>query len=405
MNENKKKLSLKDILILIFSVLIITFQCIIMIGQFTHECPSPENDVKTSLVERSRSNRKLDIIDEDLIIGDYSPTLEIYYPTISFNYYSAGLGDNFVDSYLTIGVFDTDGNYELRVSKNSGYISCYIENLNTSSKNYIARWSYDATNQNWDIVYGSDGYLGIIQCFDTPINFVPINWLSSSTSTLTIIDLGLLTTTRQEYNYYYDIYTFVSESQEAYSKGYEDGIKHVVNNPSDYDLVSKDLVDSDVESAYTEGLLAGIEQGKETGRQEGYVSGYSDGYNAYEEELLEDPESKGYVTKDYYDESVYIAEQDGIQSGKNQVINNPNNYDLYSSSQLQESFNKGVASVDPSLDEKGFKVLFNSILNAPYNLLNGILNFELFGVNVFNLLSFVFTLAVIGFVVKLLLTK
>lgn len=98
----------------------------------------------------------------------------------------------------------------------------------------------------------------------------------------------------------------------------------------------------------------------------------------------------------------------GFSNGKNDVLNNPDNYDLYNQNQLDEAkdlsysqgYNKGVLEGE-GLGERGFLIMFNAILNAPYNIFNGLLNFELFGVNLFNLITFIITTGLIIFLFAL----
>lgn len=373
MNETKKK-TILDIVKIVFCFLIIVFQVMILIGQYSKPFNDDNQSNNISLVEHSRSNKKLDVVHEDLLVGDYTPVFDYYYPK-SFGGQSVL---QTTESGLKVAEFEDDTSVWMNWDNTTYGIKVSLVGDNF---NYIlAVWTYSNYQYTLDEDYG----IGVLKTTNLKVLDIPYS-LEGETAYTNIITLSMFSTVTQTYSVTPTYYTYIGSATVV---GGDDG-----SYDEGYDL------------GYANGYQQGYDNGLSSGSDTGYQNGYNDGYSAFEEELMEDPESKGYVTKDYYDESVYMAEQDGIQSGKNQVINNPNNYDLYSSSQLQESFNKGVASVDPSLDEKGFKVLFNSILNAPYNLLNGILNFELFGVNVFNLLSFVFTLAVIGFVVKLLLTK
>lgn len=117
--------------------------------------------------------------------------------------------------------------------------------------------------------------------------------------------------------------------------------------------------------------------------QQGYEAGHSNGYNT--------GHSEGYY--------------DGIGA----VHENPEYWDLYTYDDLQEfgntKYQEGVSSVPSSVDKDGFKWMMGSILNAPYNILSGMLNFEIFGINLFNLISFIFTAVLIMFIVKILLSR
>lgn len=115
---------------------------------------------------------------------------------------------------------------------------------------------------------------------------------------------------------------------------------------------------------------------------------------------------------DYDNLSYQSGLNQGLSQGKIDILSNPNNYDLYDKSQYDnnyingynQGYNKGVLEGE-GLGERGFLVMFNAIMNAPFNILNGLLNFELFGINLFNLISFILTIGIIVFVGALLIKK
>jgi len=108
----------------------------------------------------------------------------------------------------------------------------------------------------------------------------------------------------------------------------------------------------------------------------GYNAGYNDAFNIYQDFRLD-------------------------------IINNPNEYNLYSQSQYdshyQDGYNAGYNATNHDLDSNGFLTMMNAIFNAPANFLNGALNFDFMGVNLFNLVSFVFTCALVFGAIKLIL--
>ncbi len=99
----------------------------------------------------------------------------------------------------------------------------------------------------------------------------------------------------------------------------------------------------------------------------------------------------------------------GVTVGQNDVLTNPNSFGLYTPSQYEDygntKFNEGKASLPTTADKDGFKWLMGSVLNAPYNIISGMLNFEIFGINLFSLCSFVFTAVLIMFIIKLILSR
>ena len=59
-----------------------------------------------------------------------------------------------------------------------------------------------------------------------------------------------------------------------------------------------------------------------------------------------------------------------------------------------------VGENNAGIAENGLITMFNIILTAPFNIFNGLLNFELFGVNLFNVFSFIITAFIIIWVIK-----
>lgn len=101
----------------------------------------------------------------------------------------------------------------------------------------------------------------------------------------------------------------------------------------------------------------------------------------------------------------------GYEDGKNEIINNPHNYNLYSkqeyldygSSKDLEGYSRASQEITPDLASSGFLKLFSSIMNAPYNILHNILNFDIFGVNLWSLFTFIFSMGLTISVLRLVL--
>lgn len=117
---------------------------------------------------------------------------------------------------------------------------------------------------------------------------------------------------------------------------------------------------------------------------------------------------------------------DGVFDGTEEVIINPNNYDLYTEAQYiahghdryQVGYSVGVGDgydvgYDDGYDQgtsddvmtNGFKDLVNTILSSPYNTLHGMFNFEFLGINLFNLVSFIFTTMFVLLIFKIFKSK
>lgn len=124
---------------------------------------------------------------------------------------------------------------------------------------------------------------------------------------------------------------------------------------------------------------------------EAYQQGYDIGYNTGNSDGLSE------------------GKKEGISEGQNDVLNNPSSFGLYTPSQYEkygnDKFNEGKSSVPASADKEGFQWLMGSILNAPYNIFSGILNFEIFGINLFSLASFIITAMLIMFIIKLIISR
>lgn len=104
-----------------------------------------------------------------------------------------------------------------------------------------------------------------------------------------------------------------------------------------------------------------------------YNQGYSDGYGA------------------------------GVYQGVRDVQSNPSQYGYYTSSQyddLRQAYDELYAQADSDFTQSAFKNLLNQVIGTPYNAFKGMFNFEFFGVNLFNLFSFLFTCAIVGYLIK-----
>ncbi len=109
----------------------------------------------------------------------------------------------------------------------------------------------------------------------------------------------------------------------------------------------------------------------------------------------------------YYDNGY----KNGYDNGVSNVLTNPGNYDLYNSTYIDSvkseyyniGYNEGMNETD--ITQNGFKNLVGVILNSPLTILGGIFNFEIFGVNLFSLISFLFTIGLFVFIIKLLIGR
>lgn len=134
-----------------------------------------------------------------------------------------------------------------------------------------------------------------------------------------------------------------------------------------------------------------------------YDLGYQNGLSQGKTDIMNNLVENGLYTTEQYEQSY----ESGKNFGKTEVLTNPNANGLYTKEQYDDNYNLGYrtaeSEVTPDLASNGFTTMVNSILNAPFNIINGMINFEIFGVNVFNVFSFLFTLCLIGFVIKLII--
>ena len=128
-------------------------------------------------------------------------------------------------------------------------------------------------------------------------------------------------------------------------------------------------------------------------------------YTYYDEDNL--------ISNYYIDDSLtYVKSNslvlyyDNLYYALNKTYFNDNNYQIgYDEGYnygYDEGYNLGLElGAKENFGNNYFKQLFNLILNAPYNIYNGLLNFEIFGINLFTLFSFIFTTGLILFIIQL----
>lgn len=102
--------------------------------------------------------------------------------------------------------------------------------------------------------------------------------------------------------------------------------------------------------------------------------------------------------------------KNGINEGRNQVVSNPNDYGLYTSSQYSsygsERYADGVYDANQTTeDDLSIRNLVFTILEAPAHLFRDMFNFEIFGINVSLIVVFVVAIALIIFVVGIFKRK
>lgn len=158
----------------------------------------------------------------------------------------------------------------------------------------------------------------------------------------------------------------------------------------------KNLVDTYFHKGYDAGDTNGYNQGLSEGYDDGYDEGYDLGYSTGESNGYNSGLAIGYGNGFSEGESAgYNAGyQVGLDEGYDIGMEDNEGYDL--------GYHEGVLiGQKDNINQNAFKTLFNSILNAPYNIFSGLLNFDFMGVNLFNLFSFAFTSFLVLWLIKL----
>ena len=119
------------------------------------------------------------------------------------------------------------------------------------------------------------------------------------------------------------------------------------------------------QDGYEDGWIVGDQEGNIAGYNSGYAAGYTDG------------ETDGYSLghDEGYDYGFADGEQEGIAVGRTDALN----------------------------AKDTFKEIVFSIFDAPVNLINGILDFNLLGINVASLVKTLITLAITALLVFFIL--
>lgn len=150
--------------------------------------------------------------------------------------------------------------------------------------------------------------------------------------------------------------------QEGYETGYDEGYV------AGYDDAEADYAD-EYQNGFEAGKTEGVAQGYETGYDEGYETGYADA-EEYFEPLLQTRYNEGYVQG--YDK--------GYEDG---------------------SANGGPVTIVEELD---IGSIISALPEGAKAIIDGALGFEIFGINVAGTLTSILVVAIVGFVVKWLLS-
>lgn len=381
-DENKKNLKSKMLKVLkiigrvLFVSLVVICWCL-SLYRCTRLNDIKNDDIKTELVSDhgiNRSNTNINTNTNKSYYNDTSRSNAIETVTdYQYDYFVSTLTTNEINYY-----FDYSSNGEYLILTNIEFDfdgECYyLRNVNSLSPNrtlvsdtqfmhYIDPYS-DRTYNTYQIIGG------IIVYDRLDVEILQGN-LNSNNNRYLQINLKVYQVNNTYNNYTYR-YLITSDFGYGGRSPYYNPTRTTIN----YSYTFKSLI-IDYYSAYEDGYQAGLDvNDNQSIYDEGYDSGYEDGRDV------------------------------GINETLTDITNNPNNYNLYTEEQYvnygNSKYNEGYnENATYSLESQGFLILFNSVMNAPFNILNGILNFDFMGVNLFNVFTFFITCALVIWVIKL----
>lgn len=165
-------------------------------------------------------------------------------------------------------------------------------------------------------------------------------------------------------------------------------------------LITCDFVYSfSYNNAYFVGMSSSL-YNKYLSYHDGLSSG-SDDFLSGQNSVLNNPNDYGLYSKDDYDNNYNNGYSIGETVGENNVKNNPSNYDLYSKDDYDSNYNLGYS--DSQNDQSTFKKLMFSIIDSPFNVLSNAFDFEIFGINLSAFLISIVSLLLVFFVIRKLL--
>ena len=388
--KEKRKLYRDIIFIILFGLLIIWFTGSFLANRNHNE--NNDNEINTELVSRSyktikHANRKnVDIINYQLNYFNSSiNTLELNY-LVCNAYVNDGNDEYYLYNNLSL-TYDLNTNsftyceFEIEFSEDTGN-NYFLDNyVPTNFVNYLNTYN---TNDNATIdTFTTYDEIGIY-CENEDGNVIFENYFAFTGDTF-----GTL----QYFGERFGVSDIIFEVQT---------IKNLINAKfNDGKAVGENIgYNNGYDNGYDEGYEVGYQEGNSSGYNNGYSEGQTVGYNNGYSEGQTVGYNNGYQVG--YDEG--LLSNEGYQQGYDEGydIGHNRGYDQGLSVGLVQGYDNGfIDGQKDTVNEKGFKTLFNAIMNAPYNIFKGILNFEFLGVNLFSLFSFIFTTMLILWIVKI----
>lgn len=162
---------------------------------------------------------------------------------------------------------------------------------------------------------------------------------------------------------------------------------------------------------YDDGYNAGYLDGLASGREYGYNDGYSVGHDIGYQEGYETGYDNGYETgyDDGWETGYYIGFDHGTDYGRGVGYNEgyDDGYETGYWDGWDEGYDDGydVGIEDGSPIELDIPSVITAVPQSAKSIINNAFGFELFGINVAGLLSVLLIVAIIGFVVKWLMSR
>lgn len=201
----------------------------------------------------------------------------------------------------------------------------------------------------------SDGS-SIVLNYESPYVFMDLKYRLPDSSTLNTLHIA---------RYYYSNYHYYNSiTQKEYVVYY-----NITSTSYDLTFGSITLSNASFIKTTFSDIPSGANANYLTEVNQDYNSGYGSGYYDGQQEIFDDPSQFGYITSSQYDS-------------------------------LKQAYDQLYAQADQDFTQSAFKNLLNQVIGTPYNAFKGMFNFEFFGVNLFDLFSFLFTCALVGFLLK-----
>lgn len=95
-----------------------------------------------------------------------------------------------------------------------------------------------------------------------------------------------------------------------------------------------------------------------------------------------------------------VGYMNGFLNGTSYVESHANDYDLHYDYELSQAYDRGFQDGMLEVNGNNIPAMIYTVFNAPMAILGGAFNFEIFGINVANVIRFLITVSVVIFIVK-----